>query len=56
MLIIGVIALVVLAVLRGFYGINLGTWQYLIVPFWIALFGVAYMNYKDPADKEKSKD
>lgn len=48
MLIIGVIALIILAVLRFFYGIDLGTWQYVIVPFWIGLFCVAYLNYKSP--------
>lgn len=42
MLVIGVLALVALAVLRGFYDVNLGTWQYVIVPFWIGLFAVAY--------------
>lgn len=46
MFIIGVIALITLAVLRGFYEINLSTWQYIIVPFWIALFAVAYINNK----------
>ena len=54
MLIIGVIALIALAVLRGFYDINLGTWQYVIVPFWIGLFCVAYLNYKRTTNKEKS--
>lgn len=51
MLIIGVIALITLAILRGFYDIDLGTWQYVIVPFWIALFAVAYLNYKTPKSK-----
>ena len=54
MLIIGILALITLAVLRGFYEINLGTWQYVIVPFWIGLFSVAYLNYKNPAKKAKS--
>lgn len=54
MLIIGVMALITLAVLRGFYEISFGTWQYVIVPFWIGLFGVAYLNYKNTTNKEKS--
>ena len=54
MLVIGVLALITLAVLRGFYDITLGTWQYVIVPFWIGLFCVAYINYKNPANKAKS--
>lgn len=53
MLIIGVIALIALAVLRGFYEINLGTWQYVIVPFWIGLFAVAYLNTKKPTNNSK---
>ena len=55
MLIIGIIALLTLAVLRGFYQIDLGTWQYVIVPFWIGLFGVAYLNYKNATNKSKSE-
>ena len=51
MLIIGIIALITIAVLRAFYEIDLGTWQYVIVPFWIGLFGVAYINYKNPKNK-----
>lgn len=51
---IGIIALITLAVLRGFYEIDLGTWQYVIVPFWIGLFAVAYLNYKRPANKDQS--
>lgn len=47
MLIIGVIALIALAILRGFYGINLGTWQYVVVPFWIGLVAVAYIINKN---------
>ena len=54
MIIIGVIALIILAVLRGFYEINLGTWQYVIVPFWIALFGVSYLNYTSHKNRIKS--
>ena len=54
MLVIGVITLLTLAVLKGFYGIDLGTWQYVIVPFWIGLFCVAYLNYKNPTNKAKS--
>ena len=54
MLIIGVIALIALAILRGFYDIDLGTWQYVIVPFWICLFAVAYLNTKKPTNKAKS--
>lgn len=54
MLIIGVMALITLAILRGFYKIDLGTWQYVIVPFWIGLFCVAFLNYKNPTNKEKS--
>ena len=54
LLIIGIIVLITLAVLRGFYEIDLGTWQYVIVPFWIGLFGVAYLNYKKPGNKAKS--
>ena len=54
MLIIGVIALIKLAILRGFYDIDLGTWQYIIVPFWLALFAVAYLYYKTPKSKSKS--
>ena len=55
MLILGVIALVTLAVLRGIYEIDLGTWQYVIVPFWIGLFAVAYLSYKNPTNKAKSE-
>lgn len=44
MLIIGVVALITLAVLRGFYEVDLGTWQYVIVPFWVCLLAVAYLN------------
>ena len=54
MLIVGVITLITLAVLRGFYDVNLGTWQYVIIPFWIGLFCVAYLNYKNPASKAKA--
>ena len=54
MLIMGVIALITLAVLRGIYEINLGTWQYVIVPFWICLFGVAYLNTKKSTNNSKS--
>ena len=54
MLIIGVIALIALVVLRGFYDINFGTWQYVIVPFWICLFGVAYLNFRKPLNDTKS--
>ena len=54
MLIIGVVVLITLAVLRGFYEIDLGIWQYIIVPFWIGLFCVAYLNYKNPTNKAKS--
>ena len=54
MLIIGVIALITLAVLRGFYGVDLGTWQYVIVPLWIGIFSVSYLNYKNPKNKTKS--
>lgn len=53
MLIIGVMALIILAILRGFYEINLGTWQYVIVPFWIGLFCVAYVNNKKSTNKSK---
>ena len=53
MLIIGVIALITLAVLRGFYEIDLGTWQYVIVPFWICLFAAAYLNTKKPTNNSK---
>lgn len=53
LLIIGVLALITLAVLRGFYGIEFGTWQYFIVPIWIGFVGVAYLNYKDPAKKSQ---
>ena len=49
MLVLGVVALIVLAILRGIYGINLGTWQYVIVPFWIGLFAVAYAANKKSA-------
>lgn len=55
-LIIGILALITLAVLRGFYDINLGTWQYVIVPFWLGLFGVAYINYKNPASNKSKSD
>ena len=54
MLIIGIIALLTLAVLRGIYELNLGTWQYVIVPFWIGLFSLAYLHYKNPTNKAKS--
>lgn len=54
MLIIGVAALITLAILRGFYEIDLGTWQYVIVPFWIGLFCVAYLNYKKTDKKAES--
>ena len=54
MLIVGVIALITLAVLRGFYEVDLGTWQYVIIPFWIGLFCVTYLNYKNPISKAKS--
>ena len=54
MLILGVISLITLAILRGFFEIDLGTWQYVIVPFWIGLFCVAYPYYKNPTNKEKS--
>ena len=54
MLIIGILALITLAVLRGIYEINLGTWQYVIVPFWIGLLGVAYVNYKKTTNKTKT--
>ena len=53
MLIIGVMALIALAILRGFYEINLGTWQYVIVPFWIGLFCVAYVNNKKSTNNSK---
>ena len=53
MLIIGVMALIILAILRGFYEINLGTWQYVIVPFWIVLFCVAYVNNKKSTNNSK---
>lgn len=53
MLIIGVIALITIAVLRAFYEIDLGTWQYVIVPFWIALLGVVYLNTKKPTNNSK---
>lgn len=51
MFIIGVVALVTIAILRGFYEIDLGIWQYVIVPFWIGLFAVAYL--KKPVNKTK---
>ena len=54
MLIIGVIALITIAILRGFYEIDLGTWQYVIIPFWIGLFCVAFLNYKNTANKAKT--
>lgn len=52
MFIIGVIALITLAILRGFYEINLST---IIVPFWIALFAVAYINNKKNTKDEELK-
>ena len=54
MLIIGVMALITLAVLRGFFEIDLGNWQYVIVPFWICLFAVAYLNTKKSTNHSKS--
>lgn len=53
MLIIGVIGLITLAILRGVYGIDLGTWQYVIVPFWIGLFAIAYLNTKKITNNSK---
>ena len=46
MLIIGLTALIIMAILRGFYDINPGIWQYVVVPLWIGLFLVAYINCK----------
>ena len=56
MLIIGVVTLITLAVLKGFYGIDLGIWQYVIVPFWIGLFGITYICNKKNTTKKETKD
>ena len=55
MLIVGVVALITLAILRVVYGINPGTWQYVIVPFWIGLFAVAYISNKKAPKNDETK-
>lgn len=54
MFVIGVIALILLALLRVFYGIRLGTLQYIIIPIIICFFAVMYRNFSQ-AVKEDEK-
>ena len=54
MLILGVIALISFALVKVIFGWQLNTWQYLIAPFWIAMFMVTYRNFSQ-AVKEDEK-
>lgn len=54
MLILGIVVLLGLAAGKFFYGWKYDTWQYLIAPFWIALFMVTYRNFSQ-AVKEDEK-
>ena len=54
MLILGVIALISFALVKIIFGWQLNTWQYLIAPFWIAMFMVTYRNFSQ-AVKEDEK-
>ena len=54
MLIIEIVFLIGLALCKLFFGWEYDTWQYLIAPFWIALFMVTYRNFSQ-AVKEDEK-
>ena len=54
MMILGTAILIALALCRVFYGIKLGTLQYIIVPLIIAFFMVVYRNFSQ-AVKEDEK-
>ena len=54
LLILSVVALITMASLRVIFDINLGVWQYVIVPFWIGLFAVTYV-IKTPANNKTVK-
>ena len=54
LLILSVVALITLATLRVIFDINLGVWQYVIVPFWIGLFAVTY-GIKTPTNNNTVK-
>lgn len=45
MLILGVVVLIGLALGKLIFNYRYDTWQYLIAPFWIALFMVTYRNF-----------
>lgn len=53
MLILGFLTLIGLAAGRFFYGWQYDTWQYLIAPFWIALFLVSYRNFSQAAKEDE---
>ena len=54
MLILGIVFLIGLALGKLILGWQYDTWQYLIIPFWIALFMVTYRNFSQAVkDDEK---
>lgn len=54
MFVIGVIALISIALIRVLYGIRLGTLQYIIIPLIVCFFAVMYRNFSQ-AVKEDDK-
>ena len=54
MFVIGVIALISIALIRVLYGIRLGTLQYIIIPLIVCVFAVMYRNFSQ-AVKEDDK-
>ncbi len=53
MVILGVIALIGLAISRAFFDAPHDTWQYIAAPLCICFFGILYRNYSQAVKEEE---